>query len=88
VDDLEVGGKHIMDVKNPKILVKVAEAAEMLSLGRSKCYAMVQAGLIPSVRIGGAVRVPVHALNAWLEGLAVDSSGQLVEEGDTLRRSA
>jgi excisionase family DNA binding protein len=58
-----------MDVKNPRILVRVAEAAEMLSLGRSKTYAMVQAGEIPSVRIGGSVRIPVDALNDWLGGL-------------------
>jgi excisionase family DNA binding protein len=58
-----------MDIKNPRILVRVAEAAEMLSLGRSKTYAMVQAGEIPSVRIGGSVRIPVDALNDWLGGL-------------------
>jgi excisionase family DNA binding protein len=55
-----------MDVKNPRVLLRVIEAAEMLSLGRSKTYALVQAGEIPSVRIGGSVRTPVDALNEWL----------------------
>lgn len=55
-----------MDAKNQRILLRVVEAAEMLSLGRSKTYALVQAGEIPSVKIGGAVRIPVDALNDWL----------------------
>lgn len=58
-----------MEVKNPRILVKVAEAAEMLSLGRSKTYALVQAGVIPSIRIGGVVRIDLNSLNEWLGGL-------------------
>ena len=62
-----------MDGKNQRILVRVVEAAEMLSLGRSKTYALVQSGEIPSVRIGGAVRIPVDALHAWLRQQVADA---------------
>ena len=58
-----------MDLKNPKLLIRVAEAAEMLSVARSKAYLMVQTGELPSVRIGKSVRVPVAALTAWMDRL-------------------
>jgi excisionase family DNA binding protein len=68
-----------MDAKQQRILVRVVEAAEMLSLGRSKTYALVQAGEIPSVKIGGSVRIPVDALKDWLRK-HVESAGIAVAE--------
>ena len=56
-----------MDTKQQRILLRVVEAAEMLSLGRSKTYALVQAGEIPSIKIGGSLRIPVDSLNDWLK---------------------
>ena len=55
-----------MDAKQQRILVRVVEAAEMLSLGRSKTYALVKAGEIPSVKIHGSLRIPVDSLHEWL----------------------
>jgi excisionase family DNA binding protein len=55
------------DTKNPRLLIRVGEAAEMLSIARSKAYVMVQTGELPSVRLGKSVRVPLQALNLWLE---------------------
>jgi excisionase family DNA binding protein len=59
-----------MDAKQQRILVRVVEAAEMLSLGRSKTYALVQAGVIPSIKIGGCVRISVDALHEFLRNQA------------------
>jgi excisionase family DNA binding protein len=55
------------DNKNPRLLIRVAEAAERLSIARSKAYLMVQTGDLPVVRLGKSIRVPVQALNEWLE---------------------
>jgi excisionase family DNA binding protein len=49
-----------------RVLLKPAEAAEMLGLGRSKTYQMMKAGEIPCVRIGKSVRVPVAGLREWI----------------------
>ena len=48
------------------LLVRVEEAARMLSLSRSTVYEMLDAGELPSVRRGTARRIPVAALRAWV----------------------
>ena len=48
------------------LLVRVEEAARMLSLSRSTIYEMMDAGELPSVRRGTARRIPVAALRAWV----------------------
>lgn len=53
----------------PKLL-RVEEAGRVLSLGRSKTYELVRAGVLPSVRLGKSVRIPTAALEAWLARLA------------------
>lgn len=50
-----------------RLLLRVEEAAEMLSLGRSKTYALVASGDLPSVRIGKARRIHIDDLRAWIE---------------------
>ena len=49
------------------ILLKPEEAAELLRLSRSKVYEMAAAGVLPSVRMGGAVRIPASELRRWVE---------------------
>lgn len=49
------------------LLVRVEEAARLLSLSRSTIYEMLDAGELPSVRRGAARRIPVAALRAWVE---------------------
>ena len=45
-----------------KLLLKPEEAAEMLSIGRSKAYELIGTGELASVRIGTSRRVPADAL--------------------------
>ncbi len=44
------------------MLLRVPEVAEMLSISRSKAYEMIKRGALPSVNIGGSVRVPRELL--------------------------
>jgi excisionase family DNA binding protein len=45
------------------LLVKPAQAAAMISVGRSKIYDLINAGAIPSIRIDdGTLRIPTAAL--------------------------
>jgi excisionase family DNA binding protein len=55
-------------VDKDSALLRVADAAAYLALSRSKTYQLAARGEIPSVRIGGAVRIPRHELDAWLSG--------------------
>jgi excisionase family DNA binding protein len=48
------------------MLLKPDEVAQALAIGRSKAYALISDGIIPSVRLQGAVRVPVDLLRAWI----------------------
>ena len=49
------------------ILLRVEEAARLLSMSRSKVYQLIAAGALPTVRIDASVRIPRAALEAWLE---------------------
>jgi excisionase family DNA binding protein len=49
------------------LLVRVEEAARLLSLSRSMIYEMMNNGELPSVRCGAARRIPLAALRAWVE---------------------
>jgi excisionase family DNA binding protein len=54
-----------MDNSKPeKLLLKPAEAAEMIGVSRAKMYELISAGCLPSVRLEGGrlIRVPVAAL--------------------------
>ena len=48
-------------------LYTVAEVQEMLKIGKSRAYQLVQSGEIPHVRIGKLLRVPADDLERYLE---------------------
>jgi excisionase family DNA binding protein len=50
-----------------RLLLRPAEAAEALGVSRSRVYELIQQGELPSVRIGGVVRVPVDQLREWIQ---------------------
>jgi excisionase family DNA binding protein len=50
-----------------KQLLKVEEAAAVLSLGRSKVYELLACGELPAVKIGRATRVPADSLRRWVD---------------------
>lgn len=49
-----------------KLLLKPVEVAEIVGVGRSKVYELISAGELPSIRLGGSVRVPVDLLREWV----------------------
>jgi len=56
------------------IVLRVAEVAPLLGVSRSKAYELVARGEIPSVRIGGSVRVPLAELRTSIAKRVADSS--------------
>jgi excisionase family DNA binding protein len=50
-----------------KLLLRPVEVAERIGVARSRAYELIHAGVIPSIRIGASIRVPVAALKAWID---------------------
>lgn len=50
-----------------KLLLRPVEVSDAIGLGRSNVYSMIASGELPSIRIGGSVRVPRVALQAWID---------------------
>ena len=63
------------------LLLKIEEAARLLSIGRSRAYVLAAAGDLPTVKIGLSTRVPVQALRLW-----VDKKSQ-IDRGKATRRA-
>ncbi len=57
-------------------LLRAEEVAEMLSIGKSTVYALARAGKLPSIQIGGSVRIPASDLQKWLEARRSLPNGQ------------
>jgi excisionase family DNA binding protein len=58
---------HIHNKLNQKRLIRPAVAFDLLDIGHTKGYGMVKSGLLPTVRLGGSIRIPIAALEAWIE---------------------
>lgn len=50
-------------------LLTIQQVQARLQINRDRVYAMVRAGEIPSVRIGGGIRIPRLAYERWVESL-------------------
>jgi len=52
-----------------KLLLTPAEAAQVLGIGRSKTYQLLQSGQLQSVHIGSCRRIPLQAVHNFLAEL-------------------
>ena len=50
----------------PRLLLRPAEVAEALGVGRSKAYQLIASGVIPSISLDKSRRVPAEALRKWV----------------------
>ena len=58
----------------PKLLLTVPEAAEALAISRSKLYELLTSGALRSVRIDGSRRIPLNALNDYIDALMEEAA--------------
>jgi excisionase family DNA binding protein len=58
------------------LLLTPSEVAEALALSKTKIYELLSEGTIPSLRIGGSIRVPRETLREWI-------SRRVNEQGET-----
>jgi excisionase family DNA binding protein len=53
--------------ERPALMLRVAEAANLMGISRSKTYELISRGELPGIRrIGSAVRINRQVLEAWL----------------------
>jgi excisionase family DNA binding protein len=55
-----------------RLLYRPSEVGEAIGVCRSKAYELIASGEIPSIRIGGCVRVPLDKLREWIERKAAE----------------
>lgn len=53
----------------PRMVLTVEEAAERLGIGRTLMYALVKSGDVESIAIGRLRRIPLDALDDFVERL-------------------
>jgi excisionase family DNA binding protein len=58
-----------------KLLLRPAEAAEALGIGRSRLYELLANGELPVVVIGRFKRIPTQALQRWVSDRSITASG-------------
>ena len=56
------------------LLYKPAQVGEILNLGRSKVYELLQTRAIRSCRVGRAVRIPASALEEYVKSLEAEQN--------------
>lgn len=56
-------------VEEPRILLRVEEAAHRLGIERTLMYALIQSGDVESVRLGRLRRIPVDCLDEFVANL-------------------
>jgi excisionase family DNA binding protein len=68
-DEFTHGGEAMNELEQPRqpLLLRAAEVAAILGIGRSTVFELAASGELPVVRIGRSVRVPRHALYRWIE---------------------
>lgn len=54
-----------------RLLLRIPEVADRLTMSRSKVYELIQSGALPSVRIDRSRRVRVRDLEAFVGSLTV-----------------
>lgn len=58
-----------MTIHAERIILTVEEAADRLGIGRTMVYALVRSGDIESIAIGRLRRIPIDALEKFVERL-------------------
>ena len=70
-----------------RILLTVREAADRLGIGRSTAYELIASGRLETVHIGRACRVPVDAVDRFVEALRTSHlDGRMVSTALVCRR--
>lgn len=65
-------------------LLKVPEIAADLGVSTGRVYQLISDGVIPAIRVGGAIRIPRSAWEEWLRQIGNEALGSL--QSDATKR--
>lgn len=60
----------------------IAQVAGLLGISVSRAYALAADGVVPSVKVGGRIRVPREAFDRWMAEQAARAMSSLREQGE------
>jgi excisionase family DNA binding protein len=66
--------------KIERLLIRPAEAFEIVGVSRSTGYQLISAGEIPAIKINRSLRIPVAQLRAWVERKVREKEGSGLEK--------
>jgi excisionase family DNA binding protein len=66
------------NMDDARLLLTVAETADLLRISKNKAYELVRLRMIPSVHLGRKIRIPRQALDRWI----LEASGQSAGNAD------
>lgn len=61
--------KREVILDRPRVLYRVEEAAELLSVSRNRIYELIRSNQLRTVRVGGSRRVPARSLDEYVARL-------------------
>lgn len=64
-----------------KVLLRPEEAAQMLSIGRTQLFELLRNNQLESIRIGRLRRIPVSALQRFIEDVATSGLDEAGPDG-------
>ncbi len=47
--------------------LKPSQVAGQLGVHKSRVYQLIREGILPAVRVGGAIRIPTDAWDSWMK---------------------
>jgi excisionase family DNA binding protein len=59
--------QNTRDLKPQPLLLNMAQASQVLCLGKSKIYELMEAEGLPYTKLGKSLRFPYDALQRWVE---------------------
>lgn len=77
--------QYRVDVQTTRRWVAAAEVAEMLSVTRREVYYLIEAGELPGIKLGRAVRIPLDALEQWIADKETEAKELRSAYGPTTR---
>ena len=66
---------NVTGLGGPRVLYRIDEAAELLSISKSRVYELVRSGQIRTVKVGKSHRVPARSLDEYVARLLRGSAG-------------
>lgn len=66
---------NVTGLDRPRVLYRIEEAAQLLSVSKSRVYELIRSGQLRTVKVGKSHRVPARSLDEYVALLLRGSSG-------------